>query len=799
MAKQYLILNNSLKRIGTLSIDGATVFTSDTITHQYASSDQTNSSYGDNPDAEDTTQGRSQNRKSKEFNHYGTIVVPQGQPDSSKVIEGNYIAKHDEVLGRWYIFRIWHTSETLLASGQAATSAEIIDLGLWELAHNIVPAKTFSNVSAKMAFEWLTQKLTWALDTSKLDTTLTMSELQFDGTSRASSMLQTLLQDYDLECDFYCKATSNGTITQKVFEVGTKLNSEIYSGTVFVGENVTGCTREITGNVVTKLYVFGPNGETMANANGGKTYIVDEAANRQYNPNWRSTYLEGAYTTSTTTDAQGLKAIAKTILADTNHPQYAYTVTVPHTMHPQLGSVVRTVNTDFTPEMTTKERVMAVTESYADPSQNSIQFGEFQTVTRITPAWLSNFTSQIANAVQKAMQDSSSIDPVVLTPDGVDFDEANSSKRVIIQAYEGGTNISAFLDPNGFIFRQLAESGQYGSPTFGYLQNVTSLKLGEYRATIENQYFSTTPEVRADQINAQSLGKLSPTARGKDATEQYVVKLSDGSYLSSTAWPDTSHSLDGHGDDTLYQHWTSDGKLIDDMMVASGGHGSSFGVKEENGAIWIYGVTKNFDSADERFRISKFKYQGGNDITAAVTSSNSDFVVGCGFANDDAIRVNYDSKNDLIGITRADGHYEVLKASQALAGDHNVLYRIDLTQYGFNINTQTFQSSCLDFPYVYWQSGDLDMHDYRMLYCVNVVHQGKEFELNYDFSSSLPLKYDQVEPETIWMQPNGKLLATFNCHSPQDGENTAHTHAMFEIPVDIRPSVSQSIKSMIPE
>lgn len=795
-SKQYLILNNQLKRIGTLSIDGATVFTSDTITHQYASSDQTNSSYGENPDAEDTTQSRSQNRKSKEFNHYGTIVVPQGQPDSPKVIEGNYIAKHDEVLGRWYIFRIWHTSETLLASGQAATSAEIIDLGLWELAHNIVPAKTFNNVSAKTAFEWLSQKLTWELDTSKLDTTLTMSELQFDGTSRASSMLQTLLQDYDLECDFYCKATSNGTITQKVFEVGTKLNSEIYSGTVFVGENVTGCTREITGNVVTKLYVFGPNGETMANANGGKTYIVDEAANRQYNPNWRSTYLEGAYTTSTTTDARGLKAIAKTILADTNHPQYAYTVTVPHDMHPILGSTIRTINTDFVPEMATKERVMATTESIADPSQNSVSFGEFQTVTRITPSWLSNFTSEIASAVQKAMQDSSSIEPVVLTPDGLDFDSTGSSKRAIIQAYEGGTNISAYLDSKGFIFRQLQSNGQYGATSTGYLQSVTGLKLGEYRATIDNQYFSTTPEVQADQTSAKAILRLPPTARGMDATEQYVVKLSDGSYLSSTASP--LKSLDGHGNDTLYQHWTSAGKLIDDMLVASGGHGSSFGVKEENGAIWIYGVTKNFNSQDERFRICKFKYQGGKDITAAVTSNTDSFNIGCGFGSDDPVRVSYDVKHDLIGVVRGDGHFEVLKASQALAGDHDVLYRIDLTQYGFNINTQTFQSACLDFPYIYWHSGDYDMHDYRMLYCVNVVHGGKEFELNYDFSTAMPLKYDRVEPETIWMQPNGKLLASFNCYDAQDGEPVAHTHAMFEIPVTTRAPITMT-RGTIPE
>ena len=780
--KQYYILNGDLKRIGTLSLDGATVFTSDSIVHQYASADQTNSSYGENPDAEDTTQSRSKNRKSKEYNHYGTIVVPQRQPDSAKVVEGNYVAKHDEVLDRWYIFRIWHTTETLLASGLAATSAELIDLGLWELAHNIVPAKTFSNVTAKTAFEWLAQKLTWDLDTSKLDTTLTMSQIDFDGKSRASSMLQTLLQDYDLECDFYVKATSNGTITQKVFEVGNKLNSEIYSGTVFVGQNVTGCTREITGNIVTKLYVYGPNGETMASANGGRDYIVDDDANRQYNPNWKDSYLEGAYTANTTTDAHGLKAIAKTILADTNHPQYAYTVTVPHDMHPILGSTVRTINTYFTPEMTTKERVMAVTESYADPSQNSIQFGEFQTITRLTPSWLSNFSSQITSALQRAMQDSSSISPVVLTPDGLDFGTLNTTKRVIIQAYEGGTNISAYLDPKGFILRQIQSNGQYDQAATGYLQNVSGLRLGEYRATIDNDYLSTTPEVFADQTKAKRLIDLPHQARGKEKTIQYAAQLSDGTWLTSTSMADSGMNLDSHNNDTLYQHFREDGTLIDYMQVASGGHGSSFSVKEDNGAIWIYGSTLNYDSVDERYRVTKFKYMGGTNMSVA-TSNADNVIVGCGFPS--LIRVNWDPKSDYIGISHDSGLYQVGPASDILAGNLNVLYQIDLTQYGYNLNTQTFQSSTLDFPHVYWHTGDYDMHDYRMMYCANLVHQGKEFELNYDFVDDLPLRYDVIEPETLWKN-GSNLIVSFNCAKPQNDGDANEIHAIFSLPVNTR-------------
>ncbi|AZA17198.1 MAG: minor structural protein (endogenous virus) [Lactobacillus phage ViSo-2018b] len=76
----------------------------------------------------------------------------------------------------------------------------------------------------------------------------------------------------------------------------------------------------------------------------------------------------------------------------------------------------------------------------------------------------------------------------------------------------------------------------------------------------------------------------------------------------------------------------------------------------------------------------------------------------------------------------------VFKAkNQALAGDHDVLYR-DLTQYGFNINTQMFQSASLDFPYVYWHSGDYDMHDYPDALLRKCGASRQNLNSNYDFS-----------------------------------------------------------------
>ncbi|AZA17201.1 MAG: minor structural protein (endogenous virus) [Lactobacillus phage ViSo-2018b] len=75
----------------------------------------------------------------------------------------------------------------------------------------------------------------------------------------------------------------------------TKLNSEIYSGTVFVGQISPDVSATSRVTLSLSSMSSGQTAETMASANGGKTYIVDDAANRQYNPNWRTTYLEGCF------------------------------------------------------------------------------------------------------------------------------------------------------------------------------------------------------------------------------------------------------------------------------------------------------------------------------------------------------------------------------------------------------------------------------------------------------------------------------------------------------------------------
>ncbi|MCT4461979.1 hypothetical protein, partial [Lactiplantibacillus plantarum] len=72
---QYLILDSNLKRIGTLTVDGATKFSNDSVKIQLADSDTTSTSYDDdlNVGTSDTFDGTvNLNAQSKKFDHQGS-------------------------------------------------------------------------------------------------------------------------------------------------------------------------------------------------------------------------------------------------------------------------------------------------------------------------------------------------------------------------------------------------------------------------------------------------------------------------------------------------------------------------------------------------------------------------------------------------------------------------------------------------------------------------------------------------------------------------------------------------------
>lgn len=281
---QYLILDPNLKRIGTLTVDGATKFSNDSVKIQLADSDTTSTSYDDdvNVGSDDNFNGTiNLNAQSKKFDHQGSLDVLQGQPDSDKVVAGNNLAYYDELSGHWYVMRIYSVEESNTTATKHVTTANFTNLCLYTLAHHYPVAITASASSIQTAFNQCFNATGWALD---YQTTNVMTpSITIDGKTKASTLVQTLIQTYNVEIDPYVEIDSQGNITKKVCVITDQLNADVVYNEAVFGKNMTSLKRTTVSTPVTKLIAYGDNGNTMSEVNDGKPYIVDDEANQKYN------------------------------------------------------------------------------------------------------------------------------------------------------------------------------------------------------------------------------------------------------------------------------------------------------------------------------------------------------------------------------------------------------------------------------------------------------------------------------------------------------------------------------------
>lgn len=757
LTNQYLILNPSLKRIGTLTVDGATKFSNDSVKIQLADADTTSTSYDDdaNVGTKDSYTGTiNLNAQSKKFDHQGSLDVLQGQTDSDKVVAGNNLAYYDALSGHWYVMHIYSVDESNTSAVKHVTTANFTNLCLFTLAHHYPVAMTESDAAIKDAFTSVFSDTGWTL---KFNTNNAMTpNISIDGKTKASALLQTLLQAYNVEIDCYIEIDSQGNVQSKTCEVVDQLNvDKVYNEAIF-GKNITSIKRTTVSTPITKLIAYGANGSTMVAANDGKVYIVDDEANQKYNPDWQSgLYYEGVITANSIDRAAGLKSWAEQMLQLFNHPRTYYEVNVTPTFNPPLGATIRFKDDQITPVLDASGRVIQRTISFANPYGNTVGFGEYVTVPVATPAWLQGYQSSISSALEKAREDASSVKPVALTPDGNNFTDTTQTKRLILQAWEGNTNISSYIDSKGFIWRRYNTDGTIDTNfnQTGYLIQAPYSTVGTLHGTIETSYIQDEPEVKLQTSAIRSLGSFSPddSTLGITGAAQYMCPLSNGQYI-------TSHANENN--DVMFVLHDTNFKPISKMIVSQGGHGASFSIEEVNGAVYIWYAINSNSNVDE-YTISRIPY------LANVTLSNDDNRITRFCTVDRYIRINVDFKHGYVLCSYLHGKQNVLRLDEVKQGNYNVLYSFDAANYGFDPNRQTYQSQGIDFPYVYFQSGDYNMKDPRMVYAVNVVHGGQEFASNYLLDMDLGLTDDVAEPETcniIYNQTNQpELLVTFNC------------------------------------
>ncbi|VDG25758.1 phage tail spike protein [Lactiplantibacillus mudanjiangensis] len=778
---QYLILDPNLKRIGTLTVDGATKFSNDSIKIQLADSDTTSTSYDDdvNVGTADNFNGTiNLNAQSKKFDHQGSLDVLQGQPDSDKVVAGNNLAYYDELSDHWYVMYIYSTDDASSVAVKHVTTANFTNLCLYTLAQHYPVAITASTSSIQTAFNQCFNATGWTLDYQT--TNVTTPSITIDGKTKASTLVQTLIQTYDVEIDPYVEIDSQGNITKKVCVITDQLNNDVVYNEAVFGKNMTSIKRTTVSTPVTKLIPYGANGSTIASVNDGKTYIVDDNANQMYNPNWQlGLYYEGAITANSIEHPAGLKAWAQEILPLYNHPRTYYEVNVTPNFNPPLGATIRFKDELIKPVLDASARVIQRTISFANPYGNTVGFGEYTTVTATTPAWLTGYQNALRSALDKAKKDASSVQPVDTTPDGINFNNASQTKRIILSAWESGTNISSYIDSKGFIWRRYNTDGTV-DPSYqatGYLINAPFAAVGTLHGTIETGYIQDDPEISLDTTSITHLGDFNPinTAVGAQNAAQYMCKLSNGQYITSRAINKTTTK------DTLYVLHNSDFSTVSMMTITNGGHGASFSIEETSSGTYIWASTC-VDTTSKSYAISRFPYVAG----ATLAANDNRIVHYCNVGK--YCRVNADIKHGYVLCGYSDGTQDILKLSDVQASNYNVLYTFNITNYGFEIANQTYQSQCLDFPYVYWHSGNADMNDNRMLYAINVVHKGQEFAMNYLLDMDLKMTDIVQEPETCnilyGFDDNRELLLTFNCEDTKGTE----TERVFTIPIKTRPN-----------
>ncbi|WP_436649271.1 phage baseplate protein, partial [Lactiplantibacillus plantarum] len=202
---------------------------------------------------------------------------------------------------------------------------------------------------------------------------------------------------------------------------------------------------------------------------------------------------------------------------------------------------------------------------------------------------------------------------------------------------------------------------------------------------------------------------------------QYMARLSNGQYLTSRARDD------GGSGDTMFALQDSKFAVQSVMLQIHGRHGGTFGIQEVNNTVYIWNIVslKN----DHNYILVRFPYLAG--VTLQPTDKRVQQIMPLkGYG-----RINYDRQHDMVSIGYSDGSTDILKASDLLAGNYNVLYNFNITDYGIDFNKNTYQSECLDFPYFYFAAGGGEAettNDPHKVWALNVVHKGAEFEAYFD-------------------------------------------------------------------
>lgn len=440
----YTILNPLMQPIGSLSLRGTNSGTSfwDDIISQQIADDGTN----DDPTTNLSMTANSLDSQAnhKLWDHQLTLSFDYDEL-GSQIDTGFYILYFDDDVNKYYAMYVRQVEKHTALMYATATCS---NAAIFDLSGIVIPAKSFTDATLSTIVDYIFKYIPYSVSYSKLGTQI---DYNIDGETTAQAIIQDLQVKFDVEIDSYVTLDSSGHINNRTIYIGHL--GENNGALLRYGSNSNGyesMTRTmINDNLYTKLRVIGVESqETDANGNiinpeyghiesvnNGLDYILDDEANKKYNPIGASynppTYREIKLTNTILKEPVALLDWLKSQMLLFNHPRYNYTVTALHDFVASLGDTISLQDTKAIPQIFISSRVIQQTKSFASPENNTTVFGEF---TALNSTSNSN-SDEILNIKKSIEQNTTNVNIAINTSKNAS-QKADDAKQVAIKAQE---------------------------------------------------------------------------------------------------------------------------------------------------------------------------------------------------------------------------------------------------------------------------------------------------------------------------------------------------------------------------
>lgn len=697
-----------------------------------------------------------------------TLEVPYGYAETELLDNGMQLLIGDDN-SKWKLFTIYNTEDSINGISHVK-KIEAINSCIWKMYHTYLEERTWSAANSQDIFSYIFQRSGWILDDfNDFFNGGLKSYTVSEGNSQAA--LDAATKEFDVEIDAYVTIKNGHVVEKRILltdTLGTKTGQRFE-----YRKNLVGATRTRTNlEFFTKLYVFGGQNAkgkraSIVSVNKQKVpgtnryeyqpYILDDEANDTYNDG--NAYLEGYIVNEDIVKPEGLLTWGKRQMEIYNHPKYNYSVDVALLgTRPAIGDTIAVVDFEMSPPLTISARVLETNYSESDPRNDSVVLGEYVTINAVTPNEVWKLQALASQALQ-ASQGSKTWKVELFTPEGLDFTTDTEKKQIIVRVFEGNENITSKIPKEGFVWEMLDVDGahveEWELEKIGAGNIITvGHEVSGYTIRCSVNDETTKPAIFAEEKDFSFFCRLQNEPNegdndfnyrvaqyaqvDPDRKEIYWTQIYSGSALTAAEI--------AAGESYSITRTTLDGTILDRMICKNGGHGSHFGIKYENGKMYIYIIFKDISSNKPYF--VKFPYTPGKilkwgDPTIKIIYQTT-------------TRVNYDVANGYYLIssgTENNAVFKIVDSDTLNAGKYKVLYTVKASDFGVN-KGQTYQSAALDFPYLYVTyggvDGDISNGDFPVMWCIDVRSRSVMYKINYTFTAGTIIPEDEHhEAETI--------------------------------------------------